>query len=139
MSAAIAAGSKVELDATQGGSAANARALADVCRLALDNVLASLAPTAGAPLPHAVRTMLGALRLLVTQKFDAAVARTAVGAVLFLRFICPALAAPDAYGLVHSACVRACVRARVGVRRRADAAWRRPQTRRAKRSGARSC
>jgi hypothetical protein len=35
--------------------------------------------------------MLGSLRLLVTHKFDANVARTAIGAVLFLRFICPGL------------------------------------------------
>lgn len=66
----------------------------------------------GAALPVAVRAMLGSLRLLVKQRFGEEVARKAVGAVLFLRFICPALAAPDAFGLLASAlppvCARAC-------------------------------
>jgi hypothetical protein len=95
--AACEAGASVELDESKGGAAGNAAALTGACRRALQGVLAP-----PVPVPAAVRGLLGAVQLLVAQRFDAAVAHKAVGSLMFLRFACPALAAPDAFGLLPS-------------------------------------
>jgi neurofibromin 1 len=64
------------------------------------SILDTANASSAARLPNAVRGMLGSLRLLVNQRFGPDVANTAIGAVLFLRFICPAIAAPDAFQVV---------------------------------------
>lgn len=113
VAAARAGGAALELDPTKGGSPANAAKLVRACEVALTAILDTANSTSAARVPNSVRSMLGSLRMLVNQKFGADVANTAVGAVLFLRFICPAIAAPDAFQIVEGELTkddrRACV------------------------------
>jgi hypothetical protein len=100
VAAARAGGASLELDPSKGGSPANAPKLVHACDVALKSILDTANASSAARLPNAVRGMLGSLRLLVNQRFGPDVANTAIGAVLFLRFICPAIAAPDAFQVV---------------------------------------
>jgi hypothetical protein len=113
VAAARAGGAALELDPTKGGSPANAAKLVRACEVALASILETANSTSAARVPNSVRSMLGSLRLLVSQRFGDEVAGTAIGAVLFLRFICPAIAAPDAFQVVEGELTkddrRACV------------------------------
>lgn len=80
----------------KGDIKANAKNLLATTQHFLDSIIGSLDMC-----PPSIRLVLSNLRRLVTQAFPNS-GLMAVGGIIFLRFICPAIFAPEGFGLVST-------------------------------------
>lgn len=94
-SAGSIAPSEVELNPEKGGTAASAPNLTSLCSLLIKSCLGAI-PNC----PVDLRELSEHLKLVVSERFGEKMGVTAVGGFIFLRFVCPAMIAPERFNLV---------------------------------------
>ncbi len=92
--AAAISPAQVELNPEKGGSAAGAVALTQLCE---GVVAASRAALANCPLE--LHELCMDIKTKVAQRFGEKMGLSAVGGYIFLRFVCPAMVAPEHFGI----------------------------------------